>query len=305
MRLSSVIKVTRAPFFIALVVTVLVGAALAWNGGSFHLGYLLLSLVGIVCINAGLNMSNDYFDHLSGTDEANRDLTPFSGGSRTIQEGVLLPRQVLMWSGIFFLLGIAIGSYLAIARGWAVFWIGVAGVFIAVFNGAPPFKLSYRGYGLAELVTAIGCGPLPVLGSYYVQSRRVTPEAIWASLPTGLLGAALIWINELPDYEADKTAGKRTVVAMLGRQRGMWGYVALILALYGVIIAGVALRVFPIALLLTLLSAPLAYKGIRGAVRYHSDAPKLILASAATIQLYVAIGLALCAGFILDRLVWG
>jgi 1,4-dihydroxy-2-naphthoate octaprenyltransferase len=302
MNFKTIVRITRAPFFIALIVPVLVGAALAWTEGSFHLGYLVLSLIGIMLTNAGLNMSNDYFDHLSGTDEVNQELTPFSGGSRTIQEGLLSPKQVLAWSTGFIVAAVAIGLYLVFARGLGLLWVGLVGVFIAVFNSAPPFRLSYRGYGLAELVTFLGCGPLPALGSYYVQTGGFTWEAVWASIPTGLLGAAIIWINELPDYEADKHAGKRTAVVLLGRGRGVWGYVALVAASYAVIVAAVLLQVFPITLLIALLTAPLAIKAIRLALKYHSDTPNLIPASATTIQLYLATGVALCLGYIVDGL---
>lgn len=297
MRPRTILKVTRAPFFASLVSSVLVGTALAWHEGSFHLGYLLLTLVGIVCINAGLNMSNDYFDHLSGNDESNQELTPFSGGSRTIQEGVLSAKQVLIWSLLFTLISTVIGLYLVWARGWLILWLGVAGVFIAVFSSAPPFKLNYSGHGLGELATLIGSGPLIVVGAYYVQTQRATWEVLWASIPVGLLGAALIWINEFPDYEADKAAGKNTLVVLLGKQRAVWGYAALLAAVYGMVVLGIALSLLPYALLLVLLTVPLAYKGIRGAMRFHSSAPKLIPTQAATIQLYLANALLLCVGY--------
>ncbi len=301
MRLKTIIKVTRAPFFLSLVCSVLVGTALAWHEGSFHWGYLLLTLIGIVCINAGLNMSNDYFDHLSGNDEINQELTPFSGGSRTIQEGILSAKQVLMWSLLFFLVGIVIGLYLALTRGWLVLWLGLVGVFIAFFTSAPPFRLNYLGHGLGELSTFIGSGPLIVVGSYYVQVQRVTWEALWASIPVGLLGAALIWINGFPDYEADKAVGKNTLVVLLGRQRAVWGYVALLVATYVVVVVGASLGFFPYTLLLVLLTVPLAYKSVRGAVQFHSNTPKLIPTSAATIQLYLANALLLCVSYGIAR----
>ncbi len=302
MRLKTMIKVTRAPFFASLVTSVLVGTTLAWHKGSFHWGYFLLTLIGIVCINAGMNMSNDYFDHLSGNDEVNQELTPFSGGSRTIQEGILSAKQVLMWSLLFFLVGIVIGLYLAFARGWLVLWLGMAGVFLAFFSSAPPFRLNYLGHGLGELATGIGTGPLIVLGSHYVQSQRTTYEALWASILMGLLGAALIWINEFPDYEADRAVGKKTLVVLLGRQRAVWGYIGLLVAFYVVVVVGVALSLLPSTLLLAFLSLPLAYRGIRGVMRFHSNTPRLIPASAATIQLYLANGLLLCLGYAIEKI---
>jgi len=276
-----------------------VGAAIAWHEGIFHFGYFLLTLLGIVIINLGQNMANDYFDHLSGGDEINRELTPFSGGSRTIQEGILSPKQVLMWSLFFFLIGILIGLYLALARGWLVLWLGMAGVFIAFFGNAPPFRLNY--VGLGELATAIGSGPLIVLGSYCVQSQRLTYEALWASIPVGLLGAAILWINQFPDYEADRAVGKNTLVVRLGRQRAVWGYVALLVSSYAVVVVGVALSVLPYTLLLSLLALPLAYRVIQGAVRFHSSTPKLIPTQAAHVQLHLANALLLSLGYTIPR----
>lgn len=300
-KIKIAVKVTRAPFFASLMASVLVGTAIAWREGYFHWGYFLLTLAGIVATNAGLNMSNDYFDHLSGNDEFNRELTPFSGGSRTIQEGILSPRQVLLWSGFCYLISIAIGLFLAATRGWVILWLGIAGVFIAFFSTAPPFKLGY--VGLGELVTFIGSGPLIVLGSYYVQSGRLTLEALWTSVAVGLLGTALIWVNEFPDYEADKAAGKNTLVVLLGRERAVWGYIALLVAMYAVVVLGVAMGFLPYPTLLVLLTLPLAYKAIRGSRRYHSDSQKLIPTSAATIQLYLGNALLLCVGYAVAKFV--
>jgi 1,4-dihydroxy-2-naphthoate octaprenyltransferase len=302
MGLKTMIRVTRAPFFASLVGSVLVGAAIAWYEGTLNWGYLVLTVIGIICINAGMNMSNDYFDHLSGNDEINQELTPFSGGSRTIQEGILSARQVLMWSLSFYLIGVVIGLYLTLARGWPVLWLGVAGVFIAFFSSAPPFKLQYRGHGLGELATGIGSGPLIVLGSYYVQAQRFTYEALFASIVAGCLGAALIWVNEFPDYEADRAVGKNTLVVVLGRERAVWGYVALLIATYGVIVAGVARGVFPYTMLLALLSLPLAYRALRGVVRFHSNTQMLIPSIASTIQLYMATVLFWCLGYAIAHL---
>jgi 1,4-dihydroxy-2-naphthoate octaprenyltransferase len=301
LRPKTIIRVTRAPFFASLALSVCVGTAIAWHEGFFHWGYFLLTLVGIICANAGLNMSNDYFDHLSGNDEANQELTPFSGGSRTIQEGILSARRVLMWSLFFYLITIVIGLYLAWVRGEAVLWLGVAGIFVGVFSCAPPFRLTYTGHGLGELATFLGSGPLIVLGSYYVQSQRLTTEALWASIPVGLLGAGLIWINEFPDYKADRAVGKSTLVVVLAPRRAVWGYIVLLAAIYGVLLGGVVLSILPYTLLFVLLTLPLAYKAIRGVMRFHSDIPKLIPTNAATIQLYVANAFLMCLGYAIAR----
>jgi 1,4-dihydroxy-2-naphthoate octaprenyltransferase len=278
-----------------------VGTAIAWREGFFHWGYFVLTLIGIVCINAGLDMSNDYFDHLSGTDESNQELTPFSGGSRVIQEGILPARKVLAWSLLFYLIGIAIGLYLVALRGWPLLLLGLGGVFLAFFHNAPPIKLYYLLPGLGELAVGIGCGPIVVLGAYYVQTQRLSGEALWASIPVALLITAVLYVNEFPDYDADNLAGKKTIPAVLGRERAVWGYVALMVATYAALLIGIVLGHLPVTLLLVLLVLPLVYRAIRGVIRFHSDTPRLIPTLATTIQVHLLTGLLLCAGYVFAR----
>lgn len=302
MGLRDLVRITRAPFFTATIVPVLLGTAVAWRDGSVHWGLFAAALVGAVAINAAFDMSNDYFDHRSGTDAANRNLTPFSGGSRTIQNGLLKPKTVLLAALAFYAVGIGIGCYLAATRGWAILALGAAGVFLAFFHNAPPFNLYKRFPGSGELAVGIGCGPITVLGAYFVQTQRLTLEAFYASLPVALLITAVLYINEFHDVEADRSVGKKTLPVAFGRARAVWGYAALVGASYVAILAAVGARVFPLTLLFGLLSLPLAVRAVRGARRHHSDTPKLIPVSAATIQIHLLTGLLLCAGYVVAGL---
>jgi 1,4-dihydroxy-2-naphthoate octaprenyltransferase len=295
-RLTS--RILRAPFFTATLVPVCVGAAVAWTQGYFHLGYLILTLIGALAIHAGLNVANDYFDHLSGNDEANLHPTPFSGGSRVIQEGIVTAGGMLATSVAAFSLGAVIGLFLAATRGWTVLWLGLAGAFFAIFNSAPPFKLSYRGHGLAELGVGLGFGPISVLGAYYVQVQRLSLEALWASIPVAILIVAVLYINEFPDYEADKAVRKQTPVVLLGRERAVWGYVGLMTANYVAILLGVALKALPLATLVALMTLPQAYKAVRRALHFHNSIAELIPANAATVAIHLATGLLLCVGYV-------
>ena len=293
-RLKMIVRITRSPFFTAVIVPTLVGTALAWRNGTFHWGYFLLTLMGIICINAGLDLSNDYFDHVVGTDDVNDELTPFSGGSRVIQEGILAPRQVLGASLLFYAVGIAIGLYLAVTRGWPVLLLGSIGVFLAFFHNAPPIRIYNIAPGLGEFAAGVGCGPLVVLGAYYVQTQHLSFEALLVSVPVGLLITAVLYINEFPDLEADALAGKKTVPVVVGRERAARGYVAIVIAAYLVIITGVVWGPFPHPLLVALLTLPLAYRGMRGALGFHSNTAKLIPTLATTIQVHLLTGVLLC-----------
>ncbi len=299
-RLGFALKVLRTKFFSATVVPVLLGAALARWEGAFHLGYLLLTLLGALAVHAGLNMGNDYYDHLSGNDAAHPAPTAFGGGSRVIQEGLLSPRQILMYACIAYALGIAIGLYLAATRGILVLIFGMVGVVLAHSNNGPPLRLSYRGHGLGELAVGAGFGPLMVLGTYYVQTQRVSPEAWLASLPVAFLIMAVLYINTFPDVSADRAAHKMTPAVVWGRERAVWGYLALLALAYIAIIAPVAFDLLPPATLLALLTAPLAIRAAGVARRFHSQVPELLAANAATIQTHLASGLLLCLGYLLS-----
>lgn len=84
------------------------GTAVAWfSSGVFDLTYLFLSVVGAVCINAGTNLANDYFDYKSGCDLYNTDFSsPFNGGSGLLPAGVLDPRKVHCVSSLLYLTGV-------------------------------------------------------------------------------------------------------------------------------------------------------------------------------------------------------
>ncbi|MBW1722946.1 MAG: 1,4-dihydroxy-2-naphthoate octaprenyltransferase [Deltaproteobacteria bacterium] len=294
---------TRAPFFTASILPIILGTSIAWaRTGTFHPGYFLLVMIAAVCIHAGVNMTNDYFDHTWGSDEVNQEFaSPFTGGSRLIQMGIVSPRTML-WQGMgFFLAGTLIGLYLAYARGLGVLWLGVFGVLTGYFYTAPPFRLAATGAG--EIFVALDFGVLMVLGAYYVQTLHFSKEAVIASLPVAVLIAAVLYINEFQDMKADRTVGKRQIVVRLGRRKAASGYGLLMVAAYGSLVLGVLLGgVSPFALL-GLLSGPLAWKAYRIVRSNYDNLPALVPANAKTIKAHILMGALLSVGYILQLMV--
>src|SRR3989338_847528 len=112
-RLKVWLKALRAPFFTATIVPVLLGAIIAWyDTGSFIWVKFWLTFAGALFMHAGTNLANDYFDHQSGCDEINATPTPFSGGSRVIQQGLIKAKNILFAALAFFIFGSLIGFYL-------------------------------------------------------------------------------------------------------------------------------------------------------------------------------------------------
>ena len=297
------LRAIRAPFFTATVVPVILGAAVAWHRtGLFNWGYFWLTLVGIIFMHTGTNLANDYFDHTSGNDEGNKTITPFSGGSRVIQEGLIKPKKVLYAAFLAFALGSLIGLYLNYAiRGNVILMIGITGVFLGFFYTANPLRIGYTGFG--ELAAGLGFGPLVVIGSYYVQARNLSWEPLVVSIPVGILIALVLYINEFPDYEADRRVNKRTAIVVWGKEKAVKGYFVLLLVVYLLIVVSVLFGVMPYLTLISLATVPLAIRASRIAKVNFEDAYKLLPANAATIGLHLITGLLLAGGYALDRMI--
>ncbi|SVB10790.1 uncharacterized protein METZ01_LOCUS163644, partial [marine metagenome] len=64
--------IMRLPFLTATIVPILLGSAVAKSAGfPISWGWLGITILGGCLLHIGTNTSNDYFDHISGTDEAN------------------------------------------------------------------------------------------------------------------------------------------------------------------------------------------------------------------------------------------
>jgi 1,4-dihydroxy-2-naphthoate octaprenyltransferase len=294
---------TRAPFFTASIVPIVLGTLIAWaRTGTFYPGYFILTLIGGVCLHAGVNMTNDYFDHTWGSDEINEErATPFTGGSRLIQMGVV-PAQTMLREGLaFFLIGGLIGLFLAYTRGPWVLWLGLFGALTGYFYTAPPLRLVATGIG--ELFIGLDFGLLMVLGAYYTQATELSLEAAVASLPVAILIAALLYINEFQDMKADRAVGKNQIVVRLGRQKAAVGYGLLMLVTYSTLILGVVLAGVSPFVLLGLLTAPMAWQAYQVARTHYDHPAELVPANVGTIKVHALTGLLMSLGYVVQLIV--
>ena len=286
---------TRLPFLTATIVPVALGGVIAARDNAFAWGWFLLALLGGVLIHLGLNMANDLFDDASGADAANVTPTPFSGGSRVLQYGLVSRGGVLRAAVACYVAGVAIGLYLAAERGWGLLAIGAVGVAISLAYTAPPFRLVHRGVG--EVVTAVGFGPVTTLGTYYVLARDWSGEALYASLPVALFIALVLYVNEIPDRAGDAAVGKRTLPVRWPRSRVIAGFDVAAAAAYALIAAGVILGITPAWTLIALVTVPMALAVHRGLNRNYDRPYELMSAMQTNIGLHFVTGLLLVAGY--------
>lgn len=298
-QISTWLQAVRIQFLQASIIPVVLGSALAYRDGAFSWELFGLIAAAIGAIHLGTNLTNDYFDHISGADERNLNPTPFSGGSRVIQQRLISPQAIFIAAMTFYWIGILLGVYLVFRTDWTLLWFGFFGVVLSFFYTAPPLKLGYRGWG--ELLVGVLLGPLAVMGAYYVYTRILTAPVILLSLPVGFLVSAILYINQFPDTESDAAVGKLHWIARMGRARAVKGYPLLIGGAYLSILLSVLLGILPVWSLLSFITLPLAYQAARILQRSYNRIPELIPAMGLTIVLHLSVGLLLFVSLLLDR----
>lgn len=265
---------TRPAFLSVTLFACLVGFGTAYHDG-VALGAVkaVATLVFALLAHAGINVLNDYYDELNGTDRVNTErVFPFTGGSRFIQNGVLSARETLAYGMALVGIVIVAGLWLTGVSAPNLIWIGAAGLFIGWAYSAPPLALNSRGLG--EPCVAVGFA-LIVIGTDFVQRGSLAPLPAAAAISYGLLVTNILYINQFPDRRADEAAGKRHWVVILGPQRARWGYVAIGVMAYGFLLWAVGAGLLPSWALIALASAVLTAMAARDLLRYP-DRPTLL-----------------------------
>jgi 1,4-dihydroxy-2-naphthoate polyprenyltransferase len=292
----------RAPFFTGIAMPIIIGGALAYyETGQFQWILFFATLFGGICAHAGANLSNDYFDHKTTDDDINPNYTPFSGGSRSIQNKILSARAVFAGAMVCYLLALIAGIYLTMnTPGYWVLILAGAGFLGGFLYTAGKYAFAY--IGLGELAILVNFGILPVMGSYFVQTGHFSWSSFWSAFPIGFLITAILYINQYPDYEADKTVRKNNLVVRMGKKRGQIGYYFLILGNYVMLILAVAIGSVTPYTLIALLSVPVAFKTLKTFSGNYNKIKEIIPAQAGTIVTHSLVGILMAFGCILGVL---
>jgi 1,4-dihydroxy-2-naphthoate octaprenyltransferase len=285
---------TRPAFLSVTFIACLIGLATVYAGGlPIHPLPAFTTVVFALVAHAGVNVLNDYYDALNGTDELNTDrLFPFTGGSRFIQNGVLTKGETAAFGLALFGVVMLAGLWLMHVSASGLFWIGALGLFIGWAYSAPPLKLNSRGLG--ELCVALGF-VLIAVGTDYVQRHGFSWLPVTASLPFALLVTNLLYINQFPDFKADGAAGKRTVIVRLGPGRAAMGYLFLGALAYGWLAVAVAAGWLPLLALAAALPMLLSLQAGRRLLRHAHQPKQLFPAIQMTILAAISHGTLLAA----------
>lgn len=180
----------------------------------------LLALAVSLALQVGVNYANDYSDGIRGTD--NDRIGPL----RITASGLASPSQVKSAAFISFGVAAIAGLLLAINSSWWL--IAVGALSIAAAWGYTGGKNPYGYMGLGELFVFIFFGLVATIGTFYVQTERITGKSILAGVIIGFLACAILVINNIRDRAKDEVVGKRTLAVRLGDKRSRVLYTALV-----------------------------------------------------------------------------
>lgn len=272
MTVATLIGPMRPNFLLLTPACVFLGYAVAsfTTGGPASVVDAVTVLVGALLAHASVNLLNEYEDFRSGLD-FNTVRTPFSGGSGTLPMNPAAATPTL-YLGVAALAGTAvIGLYLVARTGLGLLPLGLLGVaIVAVYSPwitRSPFA--------CLVAPGLAFGPLMVLGTAYVLTGFYGWTAMLASLAPLFLVSGLLLINQFPDLEPDRDAGRRHLPIFLGRRPASRVFAAMLMASFLPAPVGVFAGLLPAWALLGLLPSPLALVVARGAIR-HADEPRAL-----------------------------
>jgi 1,4-dihydroxy-2-naphthoate polyprenyltransferase len=292
--ISSWARAVRIRFLLASVIAVTTGITVAyWRTGNIDPVNAFLTYVGVIFLHASVDLLNDYWDHKRGIDSVTTR-TKFSGGTGVLPEKLLTPRAVYRAGIIFLILGAAIGIYFVLIKGITVAIIlgfAIAAIYF--------YSTTIVNVGLGELFVAIK-GAMIVLGTYYVQTAVLDVAAALAGTVIGLLSATVLYVNAFPDYAADKSGGRRTLVIILGKQNAAGILPLFFVAAYGIILTVVIMGYANVYALASLVSAPLAVKASLQLRRNNEELNNVVAAMALTVMYSRVTGSIFALSFLLN-----
>lgn len=285
------VRALRLPFVTASALPFIFGSLFA--PGALQQSIFWLGLVAVITAHLGANLINDYADSKSGADWHDKQSYNFFGGSKLIQEGTLSEGFYYGLAAFFSL--VALLAVLVIANSLQspfVIWCALGIVLASWAYSMKPLQLSY--HRLGEIAIFVLFGPAVVMGGYYLQTG-IFPDlaSFLVSLPFGFLTAAILYANEVPDYDTDRAANKHNLANALPRERAYIGYLILSLASLIVIVKLVWVGYLSPWALVSLLALVPIIKAASVLKKYSSDKLRLIESSKLAIVTHTLVSLVL------------
>jgi 1,4-dihydroxy-2-naphthoate octaprenyltransferase len=212
----------RPKTFWVAAIPVLCGTAFAMAAnGQFNFWTFLLTLCGAISIQAMSNMQNDYGYNVRKAENGTR-----TGLPRATTEGWISMKNAKRMIQFMILLCCIFGAVLIAIGGWPIALIVVLSVLCAYIYMGGPLPIAYTPFG--ELLVLIFYGWVAVGGTYWLQTHIWNWNILWFGTALGLLGAAVLLVNNYRDVDHDRSVGRKTLVAVAGSTNSVYIYYAMI-----------------------------------------------------------------------------
>lgn len=270
----------------ASVIPIFVGTSLSLATVGLNWSLFSATLLGAMFIQIATNLTDEYSDHVRGGSKQK-----FLAPHKVIEKGLLSASSILVGTLIAYAVSVTLGLYILTQTNWFILVFCVPAIFIAILYSAGPIPLGNK--GISEVIVFILMGPMMVIGSYYVQTLRLTFESLLVSLPIGVLVALIMYCNNLRDLDEDASSGKTSLTSFLGKARAKRVYFTFLGSAYLLIVLSVAFQILSVWALLSLVSVPIALKSFKFSFA-DSERSELnsLMVHTASIHFYTGVGLA-------------
>lgn len=295
--LSRIIRALRLPFTTA--------SALPFIAGSFIFKEIfefvpfLLGLIVAVLTHLGANLINDYADSKYGVDWQDKNFYNFFGGSKLIQEGSLTLNFYLYLAVVLFVISFCCILILAfLFKNPIVIGYYILILFLGFSYSHKPLAFSYHRMG--EVTIFLLFGPAALMGGYFIQTQ-IFPDlrSFMLSLPFGFFTTAILFSNEIPDYQTDINSRKFTWASIVGPSRSFIVYLVIIFLGYLSIILNIFMGYLSWISFASLIFLIFSLKAANILKQYYGDKMMLINSSKLTIAVQTLVGLVIVLDLLL------
>lgn len=219
----------------------------------------ILTLLTTLFLQILSNLANDYGDYKKGTDDAGR-----IGPERALQSGIITQKQMFSAIVMFTVLCLASGIsllYLAFGPERMTNILVFLGIGILCIAAAIKYTMGKGAYGykaLGDMAVFLFFGVVGVVGSFYLQTSTITPEAVLTAIAYGMWCTAVLNLNNMRDVDNDILHKKFTMAYYLGFGGAKIYQLILVLAPYAFVYWVAQVYLGPIKALLVLIPLPLS-----------------------------------------------
>jgi len=257
---------------------------------------LALIFLGALAAHISVNMLNEYYDYKIGLD-LQTQRTAFSGGSGTLPTSPELAESVFFCGLLCLVFTALIGLYFLLAIGWGLLPVGLSGMLLVYFYSS---QITRRPL-LCLLAPGLGFGPFMILGAYYILNGHYSFAVLMTSFIMLFVASNLLLLNQFPDLEPDRAAGRLHLPILVGRKNAALVYVLFLVMAYVLLLLSVYLKLLPIYSLLGMFTLFLGIPTAIFVLRFYDNMARLMPALALNVALTLSLPVLISIGLIWQR----